>query len=314
MAKKQSEARKPLAPVSGIWWIYLVLLFFLLGQWWISTSNRRQEVTWKVFAAEMMAKGAVESLVVVNGQEVEVTIKTAFRGKGYFKSLHAEDKGPHYFFNIGSAEVFQNRLDALQEGVAEGERVEVRYLARTRWGRELLFWALPVLLLLVLWFALLRRTQAPGPGGGVNPFDFGKSKAAEFDGQHHPNVTFNEVAGLEEAKEEVREIVEFLKNPGYYTRLGARIPRGVILVGPPGTGKTLMARAVAGEAKVPFFSISGSEFVEMFVGVGASRVRDLFKKAKERAPSIVFIDEIDAIGRARGAAFSIRSKMNGNKP
>lgn len=307
MAKKQSEARKPLAPVSGIWWIYLVLLFFLLGQWWISTSNRRQEVTWKVFAAEMMAKGAVESLVVVNGQEVEVTIKTAFRGKGYFKSLRAEDKGPHYFFNIGSAEVFQNRLDALQEGVAEGERVEVRYLARTRWGRELLFWALPVLLLLVLWFALLRRTQAPGSGGGINPFDFGKSKAAEFDGQHHPNVTFNEVAGLEEAKEEVREIVEFLKNPGYYTRLGARIPRGVILVGPPGTGKTLMARAVAGEAKVPFFSISGSEFVEMFVGVGASRVRDLFKKAKERAPSIVFIDEIDAIGRARGAAFSIRS-------
>ncbi len=307
MAKKQSEARKPLASVSGIWWIYLLLLFFLLGQWWLSTSNRRQEVTWKTFATEMMAKQAVESLLVINGQEVEVSIKPAFRGKGYFKALRTEDKGPHYYFTIGSTDAFQDQMNALQAGIPEGSRVEVRYLARTNWGREIFFWALPVLLVVALWFILLRRTQVPGSGGGVNPFEFGKSKATEFDGLHQPKVTFSDVAGLEEAKEEVREIVEFLKNPGYYTRLGARIPRGVILVGPPGTGKTLMARAVAGEAKVPFFSISGSEFVEMFVGVGASRVRDLFRKAKERAPSIVFIDEIDAIGRARGAAFSIRS-------
>jgi AFG3 family protein len=307
MPKKQTDTRKPLVPVPGIWWVYLLLLFFLLGQWWINSSNERKEITWKAFATEMMAKQAVEGLLVVNGQEVEVTIKPAFRGKEYFKLIQAEDKGPHYYFTIGSAEAFQAQLDALQAGIPEQDRVEVRYLTRANWGREIFFWALPVLLILVLWFVLLRRAQVPGSGGGMNPFEFGKSKATEFDGQHQPKVTFSDVAGLEEAKEEVREIVEFLKNPGYYTRLGARIPRGVILVGPPGTGKTLMARAVAGEAKVPFFSISGSEFVEMFVGVGASRVRDLFKKAKDRAPSIVFIDEIDAIGRARGAAFSIRS-------
>lgn len=307
MAKKQTDTRKPLAPVSGIWWIYLVLLFFLLGQWWINTSNERTEITWKAFATEMMAKQAVEGLLVINGQEVEVTIKTDFLGKGYFKALKSGDKGPHYYFTIGSAEAFQAQMDALQTGTPEQDRVEVRYLTRTNWGREVFFWALPVLLILALWFILMRRAQVPGSSSGMNPFEFGKSKATEFDGLHQPKVTFSDVAGLEEAKEEVREIVEFLKNPSYYTRLGARIPRGVILVGPPGTGKTLMARAVAGEAKVPFFSISGSEFVEMFVGVGASRVRDLFKKAKDRAPSIVFIDEIDAIGRARGAAFSIRS-------
>ena len=143
--------------------------------------------------------------------------------------------------------------------------------------------------------------------GGANPFEFGKSKAKLMDSTNKSKVTFEDVAGLEEAKVEIREIVEFLKNPKFYTRLGAKIPKGVILVGPPGTGKTLLAKAVAGEAQVPFFHISGSEFVEMFVGVGASRVRDLFKKAKAKSPSIIFIDEIDAIGRARGSAFSIRS-------
>jgi cell division protease FtsH len=289
-----------------MWWIYLLLFFFLFGQWWLSAANQKEEVTWKVFVAEMMDKGAVEGLLVVNGQIVEVTIKPAFRGKGYFSKLQAKNKGPHFFFTIGSVETFETQLKGLESNLTEEAKVEVRYSNRTNWGREVFVWGLPLLLFIGLWFIVLRRGQGPGTAG-VNPFEFGKSKAAEFDGQRHPKVTFDDVAGLEEAKEEVREIVEFLKNPGYYTRLGARIPRGVILVGPPGTGKTLMARAVAGEAKVPFFSISGSEFVEMFVGVGASRVRDLFSKAKMRAPSIVFIDEIDAIGRARGGAFSIRS-------
>jgi len=307
MSNDQSKGGKSGIPrVSGMWWIYLLLFFFLFGQWWLSTANRKEEVTWKIFAAEMMDKGAVEGLLVVNGQTVEVTIKPSFRGKGYFKGLQEKNVGPHYFFTIGSVEAFEAQLSGLESNLPAEARVEIRYVNRTNWGREVFVWVLPLILVVGLWFILLRRAQGPGTGG-VNPFEFGKSKAAEFDGQHHPKVTFDDVAGLEEAKEEVREIVEFLKNPAYYTRLGARIPRGVILVGPPGTGKTLMARAVAGEAKVPFFSISGSEFVEMFVGVGASRVRDLFSKAKMRAPSIVFIDEIDAIGRARGAAFSIRS-------
>ncbi len=293
--------------MTGMWWIYLLLAFFFIGQWLVSSTNAQKEVSYKVFASEMLEKGAVEKLVVINGEEVDVFIKPEFRGKGYFEQVKAENAGPHYRFNIGSVEVFENQLDQLQENKNAEDRVEVLYLRRTNWFRELFVWTLPILLVIGLWFLLLRRSSGGGGMGGFNPFDFGKSRATEFDGLHHPQVTFKDVAGLEEAKEEVREIVEFLKNPGYYTRLGARIPRGVILVGPPGTGKTLMARAVAGEAKVPFFSISGSEFVEMFVGVGASRVRDLFRKAKDRAPSIIFIDEIDAIGRARGAAFSMRT-------
>ncbi|MEK7256659.1 MAG: ATP-dependent zinc metalloprotease FtsH, partial [Bacteroidota bacterium] len=178
-------------------------------------------------------------------------------------------------------------------------------MQRTNWANNILGWVLPFLIIIGLWFFILNRMRPGGPGG-LNPFDFGKSSATPYK-KDTSTVTFDNIAGLEEVKVEVREIVDFLKNPEKYTRLGAKIPKGVLLIGPPGTGKTLLARAVAGEAAVPFFSMSGSEFVEMFVGVGASRVRDLFRKAKQSAPSIIFIDEIDAIGRSRGKAASFQT-------
>ena len=174
------------------------------------------------------------------------------------------------------------------------------YTERQNWLPQLLSWTIPFLLLFALWMFFLRRMGGGAGGAGAQIFNIGKSKATLFDNSTKVNVTFEDVAGLDEAKEEVMEVVDFLKNPKKYTSLGGKIPKGVLLVGPPGTGKTLLAKAVAGEAGVPFFSISGSDFVEMFVGVGASRVRDLFKQAREKAPCIVFIDEIDAIGRARG--------------
>ncbi|MFM8449387.1 MAG: ATP-dependent zinc metalloprotease FtsH [Haliscomenobacter sp.] len=301
------QKRSTWSPRGGwIWWIYLLLAASILFQWRGKAFFRPAEISWKVFDREMLQKGVVSRLDVVNSETVEVYIRASALGKGYFEKIDSATTGPHYTFLIGSAEVFERQLLEAQSGVEAAARVDVRYVRRSNLWKDVLLWVFPILMIVGLWTFLLRRS-GPANTGGVNPFDFGKSRAAEFDGAHHPVVNFSDVAGLEEAKEEVREIVDFLKNPDYYTRLGARIPRGVILVGPPGTGKTLMARAVAGEAKVPFFSISGSEFVEMFVGVGASRVRDLFRKAKERAPSIVFIDEIDAIGRARGAAFSLRT-------
>lgn len=178
--------------------------------------------------------------------------------------------------------------------------IEVRYDTTSEfWGGILITFA-PFILLIVFWVWMMRRMQGGGAGGGSGVFSVGKSKAQLFDKDSSQKVTFKDVAGLSEAKEEIQEIVEFLKNPNNYTNLGGKIPKGALLVGPPGTGKTLLAKAVAGEANVPFFSISGSDFVEMFVGVGASRVRDLFRQAKEKAPCIVFIDEIDAVGRARG--------------
>lgn len=187
---------------------------------------------------------------------------------------------------------------------AEKYNVEYDYESQDNWGREIINWVLFFGVMIAIWFFVMRRLGGGGgPGGQI--FNIGKSRAQVFDGSKTTNVTFNDVAGLEEAKEELQEIVDFLKNPKKYTDLGAKIPKGALLVGPPGTGKTLLAKAVAGEANTPFFSLSGSDFVEMFVGVGASRVRDLFKQAKEKAPSIIFIDEIDAIGRARGRSASM---------
>ncbi|MFM7700683.1 MAG: AAA family ATPase, partial [Bacteroidota bacterium] len=186
--------------------------------------------------------------------------------------------------------------------LAEKERkskLKVEWESRHSWFGDALGYLLPTLLLVGLWFLLFRRV-ASGGGPGAQIFNIGKSKATLFDKDTKVNITFNDVAGLEEAKVEVIEVVDFLKNPKKYTALGGKIPKGVLLVGPPGTGKTLLAKAVAGEAQVPFFTLSGSDFVEMFVGVGASRVRDLFKQAREKAPCIIFIDEIDAVGRSRG--------------
>ena len=205
--------------------------------------------------------------------------------------------GPHYTFEIGNSELFQKKLD---EALAAGKLEDYNPEAESQWA-EWFFTLLPIIILIGLWIFMMRRMSGGGAaGGGGQIFNIGKSKAKLFDEKNDIKVTFKDVAGLEGAKEEVQEIVEFLKNPEKYTSIGGKIPKGALLVGPPGTGKTLLAKAVAGEAKVPFFSLSGSDFVEMFVGVGASRVRDLFKQAKEKSPAIIFIDEIDAVGRARG--------------
>jgi AFG3 family protein len=304
--RKNPEDKKP-GRQFNIWWLYAALGVFLLLQLFQQPWNRADEITWQEFEREILRKGAVEKLEVVNREKVEVFVRPEYLGDGYFDKLSKSHTGPHYFFTVGSVETLEQNMAEANEYLKEP--VEIRYVTRTNFLRDVLIWTLPFLIIIGLWIFIIRRATGGNAGGmgGASPFDFGKSKAIVFDPTKQPGVTFDDVAGHEEAKVEVMEIVDFLRHPEHYTRLGAKIPKGVILAGPPGTGKTLLARAVAGEAQVPFFSISGSEFVEMFVGVGASRVRDMFKKAKEKAPSIIFIDEIDAIGRARGGALSLRS-------
>jgi cell division protease FtsH len=211
--------------------------------------------------------------------------------------------GPHYYFTEAASSVsdLKEQLRELQKGFPPNEQVNIQFIEKSNWGRDfLLTWILPLAIMIAAWIFIMRKISGGGGAGGGQLFNIGKSKATLFDKESQVSITFNDVAGLEEAKTEVMEVVDFLKNPKKYTALGGKIPKGVLLVGSPGTGKTLLAKAVAGEAQVPFFSLSGSDFVEMFVGVGASRVRDLFKQAKEKAPCIIFIDEIDAVGRARG--------------
>ncbi len=252
----------------------------------------------------MLAAGDVKNIIIVNKRFVEVYLtvealnKPEYREEFAQRSPMALMQGPHYKFNIASDEKFLNDLDEIQKDIPRDKRLEYS-TDNDRPDFTNLFWTWGFLFLLVFGFYfLMRRMTGAGPGGQI--FNIGKSRAALFDAENKVKVTFADVAGLDEAKQEVEEIVDFLKNPAKYTNLGGKIPKGCLLVGPPGTGKTLLAKAVAGEAGVPFFSLSGSDFVEMFVGVGAARVRDLFKQAKEKAPCIVFIDEIDAIGRSRG--------------
>ena len=249
--------------------------------------------------------GEVSRVVVINKNTAQVTLTDEALAETKHKKAkssdflgRSNDAGPHYQFEVGNLELFQKKLEAAEaNGVAfsyEFKTVESRWL-------DVLIGFLPLILIIAVWLFIMRRMSGGGAGGGgAQIFNIGKSKAKLFDEKSDVKVTFKDVAGLEGAKEEVQEIVDFLKNPTKYTVLGGKIPKGALLVGPPGTGKTLLAKAVAGEAKVPFFSLSGSDFVEMFVGVGASRVRDLFKQAKDKSPAIIFIDEIDAIGRARG--------------
>ncbi|NUQ16627.1 MAG: ATP-dependent zinc metalloprotease FtsH [Flavobacteriales bacterium] len=254
-----------------------------------------------------VAAGDVDRVVVVNDEVAHVFIKKDSLTKAPHKDRirgsvmgGTNVAGPHYAFNIGSIDAFQEEL---KKDYAE-QKVRYSFKHQENWGREILQWVLFVAIMVAIWMFIMRRMGGgAGPGGQL--FNIGKSRAQLFEAGKSTNVTFNDVAGLDEAKEELQEIVDFLKNPKRYTDLGAKIPKGALLVGPPGTGKTLLAKAIAGEANVPFFSLSGSDFVEMFVGVGASRVRDLFKQAKEKAPAIIFIDEIDAIGRARGRSISM---------
>lgn len=288
------------------WWIYFLVLIIILFPSLLNMFSAGKEISWQQFEKNILPRKAVEKITVVNNERAEVYLKKEFATDSQFRDVFKPsfgkgvNPGPHYSFNIGSVESFERKLDEVQKDFPLAERIDVSYVKKKGWFWDILSWVFPFVLLLVLWNFLLRRTSGMGTGsGGSSIFSFGKSTATLIE-KEKSNITFDDVAGLEEAEMEVREIVEFLKNPESFTKLGAKIPKGVILVGPPGTGKTLLAKAVAGEAQVPFFSISGSEFVEMFVGVGASRVRDLFKRAKEKAPCIIFIDEIDAIGRSRG--------------
>ncbi len=293
---------------SWSYFLFLFLIFFLIS---LGSIFKTKEISWLEFEQNMLSQHDVEKIVVVNKEVAEIFIKPERFSDPEYKEisegLFGTNAGPHYALHIGSVESFENKLVQAQQDFLPEEKIEIRYLNRTNWTTTLI-WILPIGLLFLFWIIMFRGIGKVGKGGmGPSIFNFGKSTAKLISKDIKSSITFNDVAGLKEAKIEVKEIIDFLNNPGTYTKLGAKIPRGVMFVGPPGTGKTLMARAVAGEAKVPFFSLSGSEFVEMFVGVGASRVRDLFKQAKEKAPSIIFIDEIDAIGRSRGKANSFQT-------
>src|SRR6185312_12945958 len=293
-------------------WFYLTAFFVLIGLFFYhGEKGNAQPSTWNEFNQKMLQTHSVEKISIVNNDEVWVYIKKdklkekAFDevSKGIFG---ATNPGPHYFFSIGSVDIFIKQLDAAQSNFLENEKIEVDYSKKSSpWG-DILSWGIPVVFFLFMLYLLSGRVMSSTGGIGGSVFNFGKSKAVLFDKGNIKNINFKNVAGYEEAKIEIMEVVEFLKNPSRFTRLGAKIPKGILLVGPSGTGKTLMAKAVAGEAEVPFFSLSGSEFVEMFVGIGASRVRDLFTQAKEKAPCIVFIDEIDTVGRMRGKAVSFQ--------
>jgi cell division protease FtsH len=304
MAKKEKTPNKK--PTLSSYWLYGLIAAFFISMSYFNNSDglsNDQQINISTFE-RFLNEDEVERVLVINKNLAQVTIKDDALQTSKHKKARTKDffgrsssSGPHYQFEVGYLEIFQGKLEN-----AKSNGVEFDYDFKTvesRWLDVMLSF-LPLILIIGVWIFLMRRMSGGGAGGGGQIFNIGKSKAKLFDEKSNVKITFKDVAGLEGAKEEVQEIVDFLKNPSKYTVLGGKIPKGALLVGPPGTGKTLLAKAVAGEAKVPFFSLSGSDFVEMFVGVGASRVRDLFKQAKDKSPAIIFIDEIDAIGRARG--------------
>ncbi|OHT45369.1 ATP-dependent zinc metalloprotease FtsH [Flavobacterium tructae] len=291
------------------WLIYTaILLVFLFISFATGGSNLSEpaQLTSSKFNT-LLEKGQIEKVIVYNKAEAEVYLNAAALKDAANKKVAKDifdrpNKGPHYTLEIGNDQIFQTKLE---KAVGEGKLKDFNFLQKNNWS-DILISLLPIIIIIGVWIFIMRKMSGGAGGGGGQIFNIGKSKAKLFDEKTDIKTTFKDVAGLEGAKEEIQEIVEFLKNPEKYTNLGGKIPKGALLVGPPGTGKTLLAKAVAGEAQVPFFSLSGSDFVEMFVGVGASRVRDLFKQAKEKSPAIIFIDEIDAVGRARG-----KSNMSG---
>ena len=284
----------------NFYWIYAIMFFVIFIIYFSGFNDGSTKTDWPQLK-EMLANDDVERIVVVNKDKAEIFIKEdkLLNDPKYeeVKPSGFNSGGAQYYYNISSAESFETKLLEAQDEM--DTTIYPEFENRTSWI-DSLSWLLPILILVVVWIVIMRMMGRGAGGGGGQIFNIGKSKAQLFDKSSSVTINFKDVAGLEEAKVEIKEIVDFLKSPEKYTKLGGKIPKGALLVGPPGTGKTLLAKAVAGEAKVPFFSISGSDFVEMFVGVGASRVRDLFKQAKEKAPCIIFIDEIDAIGRARG--------------
>ncbi len=305
------------APRFNFYWIYGIIAVVLIALNFFWAQPQAKTVDWNRLEKIIRAND-LEKIVIINKEKAEIFLKeTAVSKSDYEKeipkpSMGLTNTGPHFTHTIGNDEVFETRIIKLQDEIqnAEGStkfNINVTHERRYDVIGGIISWVLPLIILIAIWIFIMRRVGGGAAGPGSQIFNIGRSKATLFDKDAKVTVTFKDVAGLDEAKEEVMEVVDFLKNPKKYTALGGKIPKGVLLVGSPGTGKTLLAKAVAGEAAVPFFSISGSDFVEMFVGVGASRVRDLFRQAREKAPCIIFIDEIDAIGRARG-----RNAMQGN--
>ena len=305
--KGEQGKNNPKKPKFNSYWIYIGVILLFVGIQFFGNSGfgSVKETTPSEFYS-FLKNGDVKQVVVYKGERIaEVFLNDTAKEKSIHKDSGSEQvlpgsSGPDYTFEFGSMENFETKINST---IDEYELdTGVKYDTRQNFWGDIFISLLPFILIIGIWIFIMRRMSGGSGGGGPGGqlFNIGKSKAKVFDANEHVKVSFKDVAGLEGAKEEVQEIVDFLKNPDKYTNLGGKIPRGAILEGPPGTGKTLLAKAVAGEADVPFFSLSGSDFVEMFVGVGASRVRDLFKKAKEKSPSIIFIDEIDAIGRARG--------------
>jgi len=290
-------------PKFSFYWIYGILAVVFIGINFLNFGSTAEKTDWRNLK-QMLTDGDVEKVILVNKETAEIYIKPEKLDQDKYKDAKKStgfgQGAAQYYYNVSDPALFEEKVEEVQKNISEIDKVFVESETRHNWGGEILSWILPLALLIGVWFFFMRMMSRGGGGGGGQIFNIGKSKAQVYDKNTSVNITFKDVAGLAEAKVEIKEIVDFLKTPDKYTSLGGKIPRGVLLVGPPGTGKTLLAKSVAGEAHVPFFSISGSDFVEMFVGVGASRVRDLFKQAKEKAPSIIFIDEIDAIGRARG--------------
>ena len=306
MAKQQpSKNTDPKKPKFSAYWIYAAIILTFLGiQMFTGTGFNDPSTTTPSQFLNYLEEGDVEKVVIVNRALGKIYLTEEAKEKEVHKNtvqdeLFPSPDTPDYTFEFGDLQNLEDNI--AQVKATHNVDAVVEYESQHNFWGDFLLTLLPFVLIIGIWIFIMRRMSGGGAGGaGGQIFNIGKSKAKLFDQNSDVKVSFKDVAGLEGAKEEVQEIVDFLKNPEKYTSLGGKIPKGALLVGPPGTGKTLLAKAVAGEAKVPFFSLSGSDFVEMFVGVGASRVRDLFKQAKEKAPAIIFIDEIDAIGRARG--------------
>ncbi len=308
MADKEKEKKiiTPKVPRPNYqMWVIMALVAVILGISYLNRSGELVEIQSSRFEDMVQARDIKRIVLIKNEEMVEITLKPEALQNAKYKQeieksspLGIKPNGPHFKYKIGSIDKFYEQYEAIVKNIPREQRIDLQVEDRQDYTNMFFNIGFLVLLVFGFWMLMRRMTGGGGPGGQI--FNIGKSKAALFDAENKVRITFADVAGLEEAKEEVKEIVDFLKTPQKFTKLGGKIPKGALLVGPPGTGKTLLAKAVAGEAGVPFFSLSGSDFVEMFVGVGAARVRDLFKQAKEKAPCIVFIDEIDAIGRSRG--------------
>jgi cell division protease FtsH len=304
----ENKSDKNLKPRINSNWIFLIIALAFIGINVLYTGKTVQKTTTSDIK-NMIASRDIEKIIVINKEEAEIYLKKEALESGRYPKIPKPGTGfsmagpkAHFSYTIGDISNFEPFILEAQKnaGYTDKDLIYPDYQTRHNWVADALSWLLLPAILIAFWLFMMRRMSGGGAGGAGGIFNVGKSRAQIFDKDNNVKLNFSDVAGLEEAKTEVMEIVDFLKNPKKYTQLGGKIPKGALLIGPPGTGKTMLAKAVAGEANVPFFSISGSDFVEMFVGVGASRVRDLFKQAKEKAPCIVFIDEIDAVGRARG--------------